>query len=138
MFPCKASCAREQTNGAKTAQHFTAIMGILLCTTAIIFYWHGSYTFAPLEYHILTMPIFTAAPALILFNLETLRQLVFPILFLFFLTPIPEELLFKLSNILSTTSSLVSSSVANVLGAICRLNARATSIFADLENSKRD
>jgi len=97
--------------------HSSTLIGILLSSASIIFYWYGSYTFMPLEYHILTMPIFTAGLVLILFNLETLRQLIFPILFLFFLTPIPEELLFRLSSALSTTSSLVSSAVANVLGA---------------------
>ena len=94
----------------------STLIGILLSIASILFYWYGSYTFMPLEYHILTMPIFIAGLVLVLFNLETLRQLVFPILFLFFLTPIPEELLFKLSSILSTSSSLVSSAVANLLG----------------------
>jgi hypothetical protein len=95
----------------------STLIGILLSAASIIFYWYGAYTFMPLEYHILTLPIFTAGLVLVLFNLETLRQLIFPILFLFFLTPIPEERLFKLSNILSATSSLASSAVANALGA---------------------
>jgi exosortase len=97
--------------------HSSTLIGILLSTASILFYWHGSYTFIPLEYHILTLPIFTAGLVLALFNLETLRQLIFPILFLFFLTPIPEELLFTLSSALSTSSSLLSSAMANVLGA---------------------
>jgi exosortase len=107
----------QHTSIPQRMGHSSTLIGILLSTASIIFYWYGSYTFMPLEYHILTMPIFTAGLVLVLFNLETLRQLIFPILFLFFLTPIPEELLFKLSNILSTSSSLISSAVANVLGA---------------------
>jgi hypothetical protein len=110
----------------------STLIGILLSAASIIFYWYGSYTFMPLEYHILTMPIFTAGLVLILFNLETLRQLIFPILFLFFLTPIPEELLFKLSNILSTTSSLVSSAVANVLDANSAVSTRAVQVSSQI------
>jgi len=98
-------------------RRLSTLIGILLSSASIIFYWYGSYTFMPLEYHILTMPIFTAGLVLVLFNLETLRQLIFPIAFLFFLTPIPEELLFKLSSVLSTSSSSASSAVANLLGA---------------------
>jgi exosortase len=122
----KRKMLRAVTSFKETDQHTSilqgmgrssTLIGILLSTASVIFYWYGSYTFMPLEYHILTLPIFTAGLVLALFNLETLRQLIFPILFLFFLTPIPEELLFKLSNILSTSSSLVSSAVANVLGA---------------------
>jgi len=95
----------------------STLIGMLLSSASIIFYWYGSYTFMPLEYHILTMPIFTAGLVLILFDLETLRQLIFPVAFLFFLVPIPEEALLRISSVLSTSSSLVSSTVANVLGA---------------------
>lgn len=122
----KRKMLRAVTSLKETDQHTSipqrmgrpsTLIGILLSTASILFYWYGSYTFMPLEYHILTLPTFTAGLVLILFNLETLRQLIFPILFLFFLMPIPEELLFKLSSALSTTSSLVSSAVANLLGA---------------------
>jgi len=107
----------QQTSILQRMGRSSTLIGILLSTASIIFYWYGSYTFMPLEYHILTLPIFAAGLVLVFFNLETLRQIIFPILFLFFLTPIPEELLFKLSSALSTTSSLVSSAVANLLGA---------------------
>lgn len=107
----------QHTSILQRRSHSSPLIGILLSTASIIFYWYGSYTFMPLEYHILTLPIFTAGLVLVLFNLETLRQLIFPILFLFFLTPIPEELLFKLSSGLSTSSSFLSSAVANLFGA---------------------
>jgi exosortase len=122
----KRKMIRAVTSLKETDQHTgilqrigrsSTLIGILLFTASIIFYWYGSYTFMPLEYHILTLPIFTAGLVLVLFNLETLRQLIFPIAFLFFLTPIPEELLFRLSSALSTSTSFVSSAVANVLGA---------------------
>jgi len=122
----KRKMIRAVTSLKETDQHTgilqrigrsSTLIGILLFTASIIFYWYGSYTFMPLEYHILTLPIFTAGLVLVLFNLETLRQLIFPIAFLFFLTPIPEELLFRLGSALSTSTSFVSSAVANVLGA---------------------
>jgi exosortase len=106
----------EKTDRLKITQHFATLSGILLCTAAIIFYWYGSYTFTPLQYHILTLPIFTAGLVLLLFNFQTLRQVAFPIAFLFFLIPIPEEILLGASSILSISSSVISSVIANVLG----------------------
>jgi hypothetical protein len=107
----------QRTSISQVRRHSSTLIDILLSTASVLFYWYRSYTFMPLEYHILTLSIFTAGLVLILFNLETLRQIVFPIAFLLFLVPIPEELLFKLSSALSTISSLVSSTVANLLGA---------------------
>lgn len=81
------------------------VVGSLLLLTSFLLYWYGSYTFTPLEYHILTLPIFVSACALLLFNAQTLRQLLFPIAFLFLLVPPPEEILFGLGAWLSEASS---------------------------------
>ena len=72
----------ENKDQPKKTKHVPTIMGIILSTTAILLYWHGSYTFTPLEYHIFALPIFTAGLILLLFNPQTLRQLAFPITFL--------------------------------------------------------
>jgi hypothetical protein len=61
------------------------ISGALLCAAAVFLYFYGAITFTPLEYHLLTLPIFTAGLILLFFNPATLRQLAFPVLFLFFL-----------------------------------------------------
>src|SRR5665647_1131514 len=39
------------------AKNFTLIVGVLLCATAVLAYWFGSYTFTPIEYHMLALPV---------------------------------------------------------------------------------
>lgn len=97
-------------------RHIPSIAGVLLVTTAILVYWHGSYTFTPLEYHMFALPLFAAGLILLLFNHQTLLQLAFPIIFLFFLMPPPSELLFTVGAFLSTLSSQASSAIANLSG----------------------
>jgi exosortase/archaeosortase family protein len=81
------------------------ITGGLLFLTSFLLYWYGSYTFTPLEYHTLALPIYASACILILFNTQTLRHLLFPIAFLFLLIPPPEQFIYNLGSLLSTISS---------------------------------
>ena len=97
-------------------KNFGIIVGVLLCATAVLTYWHGSYTFTPIEYHMLTLPIFTAGLILIFFNTQTLKQLIFPIAFLFFLTPPPTEILYSVGSTLSDLSAHASNAIANAAG----------------------
>ena len=106
----------ETRNQPKQTKHIPTIAGILLCTAAITFYWYGSYTFTPLEHHMATLPIFVAGLTLILFNPQTLRQLAFPIAFLFFLIPPPAEILYALGSTLSVISSEASYTIVRALG----------------------
>lgn len=106
----------ERADQPKQTKHLAAVSGILLSATAIILYWYGSFTFTPLEYHILTLPIFAAGLLLILFNPQTLRQLAFPIAFLIFLTPPPSEILYSLGSTLSVIGSEASNAIVSLLG----------------------
>jgi len=106
----------ENENEPKEIRYIPQICGILLSITAMLLYWYGSYTFIPLEYHIIALPIFVAGLTLILFNPQTLRQLVFPIAFLVFLTPPPSETLYTLGTVLSIVSSEASNTIVNILG----------------------
>jgi exosortase len=106
----------ENQNQPKQTKHIPAMAGLLLCTAAITFYWYGSYTFTPLEHHMVILPIFVAGLTLILFNPQTLRQLAFPIAFLFFLTPPPAETLYALGSTLSVISSEASHTIVKALG----------------------
>jgi exosortase len=106
----------ENQDQPKATRHLPLIAGILLSTTAILLYWHGSYTFTPLEYHMLTLPVFAAGLILILFNVQILRQLAFPLAFLIFLTPPPIEILRSLGSILSVISSEASYTIVKSLG----------------------
>jgi hypothetical protein len=51
-----ATINQKTQNGVFLQKNATPLAGILLCATAILTYWFGSYTFTPLEYHMLTLP----------------------------------------------------------------------------------
>ena len=83
----RASIPFEPSPSHRKAFPYKEIVGALLFLTAFLTYSYGSHTFTPLEYHMFTLPIFGTACTLIMFNTLTLRQLAFPILFIFFLMP---------------------------------------------------
>jgi exosortase len=106
----------ENRNEPKETRHLPITAGILLLATAVLLYWHGSYTFTPLEYHLLALPIFVTGLTLVLFNHQTLRQLAFPIMFLIFLMPPPSEIQYALGATLSVISSEASNAIVNAFG----------------------
>ena len=81
------------------------IIGALLCLAAFLLYWHGSYTFYPLEHHMISLPLFIAGLILVMFNARTLVALAFPIALLLFLTPPPLDILNSVGAALSIISS---------------------------------
>ena len=106
----------ENRNQPRETRHLPAIAGVLLSITAVLLYWHGSYTFTPLEYHLLALPLFASGLCLILFNPQTLRQLAFPMAFLAFLIPPPSDILYTIGATLSTVSSEASNALVSLLG----------------------
>jgi exosortase len=111
-----------QTSRDVFKKHFTTIAGTLTCTIAVLIYWYGSYTFTPLEYHMITLPVMTTGLTLILFNTKTLKQLIFPIAFLFFLTPPPAEFLYSVGSALSNIAATASNGLVNLLGMTATLS----------------
>jgi len=69
----RATTPFETTNPIRKPTYTHEIVGALLCLTAFLLHWHGSYTFHPLEYHLVSLPLFTARLILIIFNAKTLR-----------------------------------------------------------------
>src|SRR3990170_2549050 len=106
----------ESKNQTKPLRHLPLVAGVLLVITSVLLYWHGSYTFTPLEYHLFALPVFAAGLVLFLFNAQSLRQLAFPIAFLFFLEPPPSEILYTLGAALSALSAQVSSALVSLIG----------------------
>jgi exosortase len=104
-------------------KNFSVLAGISLSAVAIVTYWYGSYSFTPLEYHILTLPFLAAGLILILFNVQTLKQLLFPLAFLIFLTPPPDEILYGFGSALANLSAAASNGLANVFGLHATLSA---------------
>ncbi len=96
-------------------KYLDGLVGIIFCLIAFLMYWYGSSTFYPLEYHILTLPIFVAGMMLILFNLKVLRALIFPILFLLFLVPIPTDLMYRAGGILAELDTQTSYAMLKAL-----------------------
>jgi len=119
----KAAVSVDNSNEPKETRHVPLLCGALLTLTAILLYWYGSYTFTPLENHMLTLPLFVGGLTLILFNAQTLRQLVFPIALLAFLIPPPSEILYALGSALSMLSSEIPNAIINAFGIPSTINA---------------
>jgi exosortase len=131
----RATISFETTNPTKKPTYIPQLIGALLCLTAFLLYWHGSYTFTPLEYHIFSLPIFITGLILILFNTHTLRALAFPITFLFFLTPPPLEIIYALGTNLSTISSEAAHTILKTIGLPVTLAEQYGTPVITLQNS---
>jgi len=92
------------------------LVGITLFALSFLLYWYGSYTFTPLEYHMLTLPILASACILILFNTATMKQLLFPTLILSLLIPPPEEILYNIGAYLSVASAELATAFLRLFG----------------------
>jgi len=106
----------ENSSQPKKLGQLPVVAGIMLTITAVLLYLYGSYTFTPLEYHMFALPLFAAGLTLTIFSPQALRQLAFPIAFLFFLTPPPTEILYTVGATLSTLSSEASAGLAMLMG----------------------
>ncbi|MEM3566215.1 MAG: exosortase/archaeosortase family protein [Candidatus Bathyarchaeia archaeon] len=112
----KASLALDKLQKPQKTRYIDGFVGLSLCLIAFLLYWYGSYTFHPLEYHIFSLPIFVAGITLILFNLKTLKALIFPILFLLFLVPFPQEVMSTLGGSLANFNTQASYALLKPFG----------------------
>lgn len=112
----KASLDLEKLQKQSKTKHLDELIGLSLCLIAFLLYWYGSYTFYPLEYHLLSLPIFAAGVTLVLFNLKTLKALIFPILFLLFLVPFPNETMGTLGGTLANFNTQASYALLKAFG----------------------
>ena len=112
----KASLALGKRQKQAKVRYVDELVGVILCLVAFLVYWYGSFTFYPLEYHLLSLPIFIMGIALILLNFEALVMLIFPILFLLFLVPIPTEFTYTLGGAMANFNTQISYSLMEVFG----------------------
>lgn len=110
-----ASAARFFVSTTRKTLPVGEISGTLLCLLAYLVKWFGSYSFQPLEYHVASLPLFTVGIILIIFNIKTLRTLIFPIAFLLFLIPPPFELAQAAGTSLATLSAQTSYSILKAM-----------------------
>src|SRR3972149_326469 len=77
------------------------LVGIMLCLTAFLVYWYGSYTFYPLEFHVASLVLFVAGVVLALTSFKLLLALIFPVLFLAFLVFPPSVVAYEAGAIVA-------------------------------------
>jgi exosortase len=111
-----ASIQPDDSSKRGFQKYFNTIAGTLLFLVVILVYWYGSYSFTPLEFHMVTLPFMAAGLVLMFFGVQTLRQMIFPVAFLAFLTPPPSEILYSVGSALANFSAVVSNGLANVFG----------------------
>jgi exosortase len=112
----KASLAIEAHKKPTSGKYVNELLGIVPCIVALLVYWYGSYTFYPLEYHIATLPIFVMGVTLFLSNPKVLRMLLFPILFLFFLVPLPATFFYTAGGALANFNTQIAYTLLKALG----------------------
>ena len=104
----------DGSNGS--IKNLSTLAGFLLCLLSLTLINLGSQTFTPLQYHMISLPLFVSGLILILFNLTTLYETIFPIVFLTFLTPPPVVFLNSVGSLLSVGSTQAANTIANFLG----------------------
>lgn len=92
------------------------IVGAVLIFLAFVLYWHGSRTFYPLEYHMASLPLFVSGCIVMLFNIETLKVVAFPVAFLLFLIPPPVQALYSAGSTLSILNSYAAYNFLKAIG----------------------
>jgi exosortase len=112
----KATIAVEKQKKQSRTNYISELSGIVLCLIAFMVYWYGSYTFYPLEYHLLSFPIFIMGAILFLSNLRTLRVLLYPSIFLFFIIPIPSTIIYTAGGALANFNTQIAYSILKAIG----------------------
>jgi exosortase len=112
----KASLAFERLQGKTKLISLGDIVGAAFCLSAFVLYWLGSYTFYPLEYHVVSLLVFVVGITLILFNFKTLKALIFPILFLVFLVPPPSDVTYAAGSLMANFNSQASYTLLRIVG----------------------
>jgi exosortase/archaeosortase family protein len=92
------------------------IIGLILCTLGFFIKMYGSYTFFPLEFNIISLPIFLSGIVILVYNINTFRVLLFPITFLVLLIPPPSTFTQIVGSFLSTVSSQIAYQITKLIG----------------------
>jgi exosortase len=112
----KATLSLDKLGKRTDANYVNEILGVVLCLVAFLVYWYGSQTFYPLEYHIISLPIFIVGVTIVLFNARALQALIFPILFLLFLIPLPATFLYTIGGGLANFNTQTSYVILKTAG----------------------
>jgi len=111
----RASLGLEKLKRKSSMVSSGEITGIALCLSAFLLYWYGTYSFYPIEFHVVSLTLFVMGITLTLFNVKTLIALIFPILFLIFLVPPPSAITLGAGAILGNFDAQVSYTLLKAL-----------------------
>lgn len=111
----KASYAIQRQPKRGLTRYADEIIGASLCLVAFLIYWYGSYTFNPLEYHLLSLPIFLFGITFFLYNGKAATASAIPIAFLFFLIPPPAKSIYTLGGVLADFNTQASYNILKTL-----------------------
>lgn len=112
----RAALSLEKTRRASNIKFLDNIAGVVFCLTALLVYWYGSHTFYPLEYHMMSIPIFLMGVILVLSNSKVLFTLIFPVLFLLFLVPPPMEIMYAAGGVMANFETQASYMILRTFG----------------------
>jgi exosortase len=112
----KASLAIGVLRDKKVTISLSELTGIALCIFSFLLYWYGSYTFYPLEYHIVSLVIFIIGMLRMLLDTGTFKAIVFPILLLIFLIPLPFNIIFAAGGTLGNLNTQASYELLRMTG----------------------
>ncbi len=112
----KGTLAIDTPKKKLSAKYVNEVLGVVLLIVSFLLYWYGSYTFYPLEYHLFSLPIFIMGIVLIVLNSRAFLMLIFPLLFLLFLVPLPTTVLSLAGGYMANFNTQVSYTVLNAVG----------------------
>jgi len=118
----KASISLDSMQKKSRNMFIDELIGLSLCLIAFLIYWYGSYTFYPLEYHLLSLPIFVSGIILVLFNLKALKAIIISVALLIFIVPIPSEITYTLGGNLANFNTQTSYTILKCFGVPATLN----------------
>jgi exosortase len=118
----KASISLDSVQKTSRNMFIDELIGLSLCLIAFLIYWYGSYTFYPLEYHLLSLPVFVSGIILVLFNLKALKAIIIPVALLIFIVPIPSEITYTLGGNLANFNTQASYAILKCFGVPATLN----------------
>ena len=112
----KGTLAVDTPKKKLSTKYVNEILGVVLLIVSFLLYWYGSYTFYPLEYHLFSLPIFLMGIVLVVLNSRAFLMLIFPLLFLLFLVPLPTTVLSVAGGYMANFNTQVSYTVLKAVG----------------------
>jgi exosortase/archaeosortase family protein len=103
-------------NVVENQEYYGLLVGSIMCFISILLRLYGSYTFIPLEIHIISIPIFLTGSFIMLFNAKGISTVIFPFIYTIFLIPLPITTAQQIGSYLSYFGSKYSYEILHFFG----------------------